>query len=239
MNQTNPAGFRIVAAALLSVMWFLVEPSAQAEEKPAPAAVNSGLPKVLIIGDSISIGYTDPVRQRLEKEADVRRIPCNGQSTDFGLQNIDAWLGDEKWDVIHFNWGIWDTHIIAGEKIRNTTEVYRANLKALIEKLKATGARLVWASTTPPATDIGGELGLKKENTAIYNDIAKSVVDDYHVQIDDLYRLVLPRLQALQTEDGVHFTPAGSEVLADQVAESIRRELKKSAPSSTPAAGKE
>lgn len=239
MNLSSTIRSRILAAALVSVIWSLVQTSAQGEEKSAPAAVNATLPKVLIIGDSISIGYTDGVRQRLEKEAEVQRIPGNGQSTDFGLQHIEEWLGDEKWEVIHFNWGIWDTHIIAGGAIRNTTEVYRANLKALIEKLKVTGARLVWASTTPPATDIGGELGLKKENTAIYNAIAKSVVDDYHVPIDDLYSLVLPRLKTLQAEDGVHFTPAGSEVLAEQVAESIRRALKAPAEDKSPAAVKE
>lgn len=204
-----------------------------------PAATAAALPKVLIIGDSISMGYTDPVRKLLENEADVRRIPGNGQSTDFGLQHIDAWLGNERWAVIHFNWGIWDTHILPGGAIRNSTEVYRANLKALVERLKATGARLVWASTTPAAVDIVGDLGLKRENIPIYNDVAKSVVDDYHVPTDDLYRLALPRLKALQAEDGVHFSPEGSEVLARQVVESIRQELQACASASTTAVGTE
>lgn len=43
------------------------------EIKDAP-----GLPRVLLIGDSISIGYTEPVRMELAGKANVHRIPTNG-----------------------------------------------------------------------------------------------------------------------------------------------------------------
>lgn len=70
------------------------------------------LPSVLIIGDSISIGYTDPVRNNLKGIANVFRPPENCQHTGHGLANIKSWLGTGKWDVIHFNFGIWDTHLL-------------------------------------------------------------------------------------------------------------------------------
>jgi len=184
------------------------------------------------------MGYTEPVRKRLEKEADVRRIPVNGQYSDVGLKHIDEWLGDGDWDVIHFNWGIWDTHIIKGESIRNSAEVYGANLRKLVERMKATGATLVWASTTPIAADKHGELGLRKENTTIYNDVAKSVMVESGIVINDLYNLALPRLKSLQTEDGVHFSDKGNEVLADQVAQSIREALETNTGAGAPAVEK-
>ncbi len=59
---------------------------------------------MLLIGDSISIGYTMPVRKLLEGKANVHRIPTNGGPTKNGIANIDNWLGTKKWDVIHFNW---------------------------------------------------------------------------------------------------------------------------------------
>ena len=46
-------------------------------------------PNVLLIGDSISIGYTVEVRKKLSQTADVFRVPSNAKATDFGLQNID------------------------------------------------------------------------------------------------------------------------------------------------------
>ena len=78
--------------------------------KPDPA-----LPNVLILGDSISIGYTLGVRARLRGQANVfrplaasRARPENCRDTRFGLEQLEAWISGHKWDVIHFNWGLWD-----------------------------------------------------------------------------------------------------------------------------------
>ena len=67
-----------------------------------------GLPRVLLIGDSISIGYTLPTRELLDGKANVHRIPTNGGPTTRGLEQLDRWLGDSRWDVIHFNFGLHD-----------------------------------------------------------------------------------------------------------------------------------
>ena len=67
------------------------------------------LPNVLLIGDSISISYTVEVRKLMKGKADIFRIPSNGKNAAFGLKKLDKWLGKKtKWDVIHFNWGLWD-----------------------------------------------------------------------------------------------------------------------------------
>src|SRR5881396_740319 len=74
----------------------------------APVIDQPGLARVLLIGDSISIGYTATVRKELAGKANVHRIPENGADTANGLKKIDAWLGNSRWDVIHFNWGLHD-----------------------------------------------------------------------------------------------------------------------------------
>ncbi len=74
----------------------------------APIKDKPGLPRVLLIGDSISMGYTLPVRRILDGKANVHRIPANGGPTTRGLASIDKWLGEGNWDLIHFNWGIHD-----------------------------------------------------------------------------------------------------------------------------------
>ena len=63
------------------------------------------LPKALIIGDSISIGYTPYVTQLLKNEAVARRNAGNAQHTGVGIEKLEQWLGKEKRDVIHFNLG--------------------------------------------------------------------------------------------------------------------------------------
>ena len=60
---------------------------------------------MLIIGDSISIGYSLPLRAALKGSAHVDRPPTNYAHTWKGLEAIDRWLGVGKWDLIHFNWG--------------------------------------------------------------------------------------------------------------------------------------
>jgi len=83
------------------VLLALVVTAIQAEEV-AP------LPKVLIIGDSISIGYTPPLTEMLRGKAEVVHNPGNATHSAYGLKNLDAWLGDAKWDVIQFNHGLHD-----------------------------------------------------------------------------------------------------------------------------------
>src|SRR5205823_12346537 len=75
----------------------------------------AGLPCVLLIGDSISIGYTEPVRVELTKKANLHRIPENGAATTVGVKNLDNWLGSSKWDVIHFNFGLHDLRLDDGK----------------------------------------------------------------------------------------------------------------------------
>ena len=78
------------------------------------AALHIDLPIVLLIGDSISMGYTPYVKQELKGLANVYRpVFENGNSenckgTTNGLQQIDRWIGSRQWDIIHFNFGLHD-----------------------------------------------------------------------------------------------------------------------------------
>ncbi len=204
-----------------------VKPAAKQAKRPAnPAfakvADDPALPRVLLIGDSISIGYTAAVRKELEGKANVHRIPTNGGPTTRGLEQIDSWLGDSKWDVIHFNWGLHDLKFIDGKR-QVSLEDYERNLTKLVARLKKTGATLIWCSTTPvpegtnpPRTD---------KDVLAYNAVAKKIMEANQIATDDLYAFAAPRLKEIQRPANVHFTPQGSAVLAKQVAKSIAAHL--------------
>ena len=76
-------------------------PAKAQERQPNPAFApvedDPELPRVLLIGDSISIGYTVPTRELLAGVANVHRIPVNGGPTTRGVEAIDEWLGGEPW----------------------------------------------------------------------------------------------------------------------------------------------
>ncbi|MFC5457573.1 SGNH/GDSL hydrolase family protein [Prosthecobacter fluviatilis] len=212
----------------------LLSTHAQQPAKPKPAPNPSlapiqdvaGLPRVLLIGDSISMGYTLPVRKLLEGKANVHRIPTNGGPTKNGVANIAKWLGTGKWDVIHFNWGIHDLKYMPDGKRQVEPVAYEANLRSLVATLKKTGAKLIWATTTPiPEGELNPprKFGQVKE----YNEIAAKVMAENGIAIDDLNAWITPQLATMQKARDVHYTAAGSDYLAKQVAAEITKALAK------------
>jgi hypothetical protein len=187
------------------------------------------LPRVLLLGDSISVGYDEPVREILAGRATVVHPPENCQSTVYGLVKIGEWLGDQPWDVIHFNWGIWDAHHLADDRFRATPEEYEQNLRTLVSRLQATGATLIWASTTPLTGRVAqNDIWVEGTDIPIRNAIARKVMDENGILINDLYGEVLPRIGRLHGKDGCHFTLAGYAFLAQRVAESVMKAYKDS-----------
>lgn len=193
--------------------------------KPPPDV--PGLPRVLLIGDSISIGYTLPVRDLLKGKANVHRIPQNGGATDVGLEKMAGWLGDGKWDVIHFNFGLHDAKYLSETAQRSSREQYRENLRMLVDQMKATRATLIFATTTPVPK--GGILSPTRKFDSIEqrNTIAVALMQEHGVAIDDLYSVALPALATVGRENDVHFSPEGYSLLAKAVAESIEAALNK------------
>jgi acyl-CoA thioesterase-1 len=201
-------------------------PSPQPAPNPAFAEIEDdpALPRVLLIGDSISIGYTLPTRTLLQGKANVHRIPVNGGPTINGLENLDRWLGSGKWHVIHFNWGLHDLRFMDDGKHQVSIEKYEKNLTDLVGRLKRTGATLIWASTTP-VPDAEVTPPRKSSDVIAYNLAARRVMEEKAVKINDLYAFALPRLREIQRPANVHYTDAGYEVLAERVAASIRATL--------------
>lgn len=200
------------------------------------------LPNVLILGDSISIGYTLEVRALLEGKANVfRPLSADGKKaencagTTMGGQEIDRWFGGRKWAVIHFNWGMHDLkHVTTpgtgqnsnkpNDPVQATVEQYAQNLTAIVKKLKATNARLVFATTTPVAPGTTNPLR-SPDDPPRYNAVAVKIMEANGIRVNDLYALCKPQLDKLQLPKNVHFKPAGSQTLAKQVASVIEEEL--------------
>lgn len=194
-----------------------------------------GLPRVLLIGDSISIGYTVDVRKNIAGKANVHRIPGNGQTAGHGTKNLEKWLGKKKWDVIHFNWGLWDIchrhpdsknqgkrDKINGTRMA-TPEQYRENMRKNLEILSKSGAKLIWCTTTPVPE---GEHGRFVGDELKYNAITAEILKDYDVTTNDLHSHALKKLPEIASKPGdVHFTKEGSAWLAEKVATEILKVL--------------
>jgi acyl-CoA thioesterase-1 len=211
------------------------------------------LPNVLILGDSISIGYTPFVQEYLKGKANVFRPlfedgkPENCQGTTNGVENIDRWLNSGKksgvsnsgsqWDVIHFNFGLHDIkHVdpVTGKNSQNpkhpqqaNRKQYKKNLEFIVEKLKATGAKLIFATTTPYPDSVEGPLR-KPGMPQKYNQVAVKIMNKNGILINNLHAFMVPRMAELQRPNNVHFTEEGSRELAKKVVERINEVLEES-----------
>ena len=235
-----------LGAALTALHAADTAPKPKASTPPEFVAITDDpkLPRVLLMGDSVSIAYALEVRKLLAGVANVHRVPANCGSTKVavGYYGLKRWLpdADEKWDVIHFNHGLHDlSYRFADDRDKNDKGEYASptngghqnvppveyekNLRQVIARLKQTGAKLIFASTTPvPESDAAKYV---KDSELPYNEIAKQVMTEEGVTWNDLWSLVKPRQAELQIPRNVLFQAKGSSVMAKQVAQMIQNAL--------------
>ncbi|MDH3583531.1 MAG: SGNH/GDSL hydrolase family protein, partial [Phycisphaerae bacterium] len=166
--------------------------------------------------------------------ANVHRPPENCASTIEGQARVDRWLGEKKWDVIHFNWGLHDLKYLGpnGENLADPAkstsrqkvpiDAYRKRLTSLVQRLRRTGATLIWRSTTPVPEGVRGRV---PGDAVRYNRVALEVMKSSKVEVQDLWAWSKPRLGEIQLKANVHFSREGSEKLAREVAARIKQAL--------------
>jgi hypothetical protein len=173
------------------------------------------LPRVLLIGDSISRSYTLDVRRTLASKANVHRAPANCGPTDTGLKQMNVWLGSGKWDVILFNFAIHDR--------AKKPEQYAANLEKVIALLEKTGAKLVWARTTP----FQSKGSKNDDDSPALNAVSDAVMKKHGIPLVDLHAAVSGVVATARSSDNCHFNETGIKLLAAAVASTLEPLLKK------------
>ncbi len=176
-------------------------------------------PRVLIIGDSISIqGYTKYAEETLKDKMLLHHHSGNAETTRNGIAKLDSWLAESggNWDVIHFNWGLWD---LRNQGTHVPLDQYTANLEKLVMRLKKTNARLIFATTTPVPTKNG--FRRRDSDVRAYNAAAIAIMNREQIAIDDLYGFIKPTLGEHQLKNDVHFNQAGYKRLSQSVVRSL------------------
>jgi isoamyl acetate esterase len=186
----------------------------------------SDVPLVVIVGDSISMGYTPHVQKQLEGRARVERHEGNGGDSPNVLAKLNTqWLPalGERPDLIHVNCGLHDLRFWAEKNAYQVPlQGYIRNMATLAGELTATGAKIVWCSTTPVldgAPGMSKEFPRKNEDVDAYNAAALEVMTAAGFAINNLNAFVkdLGPEKAI-TPDGVHFTDEAYVQLGGEVA---------------------
>ncbi len=170
-------------------------------------------PGVLIIGDSISFGYTPFVKSTITS-ADIVHTFCNAETSTHGVHWIDRWLAyRDHWSVVTLNHGLWD--VPAGTPLSD----YSYNLHYEVLKIQAHADHVIFFTTTAVAP---GYTIFSNSDIDIYNAAAVDVMNSLGVQVVDLNAVskTIPELHIDPTN--VHFLPLGYKTLADTVSPSIQ-----------------
>jgi len=171
------------------------------------------VPQVLFLGDQVHGSIVQAAAKELGGKVRIQ-FPPEGSVNDSGnaLKQIDSLLGETKWDIIYFNFGIGDLfykdpstseiRIMAkdGGGVRvSTPEQYEKQLDALVQRLKKTNAKLIWGSTTPMAnvhffSSFQGNL-FDANSEKEYNAIAARVMAKHKVPVLDLHGYVMAQFK--------------------------------------------
>jgi lysophospholipase L1-like esterase len=212
-------------ASSLALVVCLLVTGAAAQEKQT-------LPKVVLVGDSIRLGYAPLVAKRLEGKAIVISAKPNGEDSGNVLKNLDEWVINEKPDVVHLNAGLHDLkHTDKGYQV--SLADYQKNLRAILDRVKKeTKAKIIFATSTPILDNLHAQrkAGFDRFEADVqkYNVAAVAVMKEARVPVNDLHKLVEEGgREKLFLGDGTHYTPAGYEMMADIVTASILRSLAK------------
>ena len=230
-NIVSPAHpRRSVLTAISTVIFSLIlPPSIAAAAPPAREAIEwcdiwishaneTNLPRVLLIGDSITRDYYPEVEKRLAGKAFVARLATSRFVADpVLLKEIELVLNQERFDVVLFNNGMhgW----------QHNEEEYQKGFPKLIKTIwaRAPKAKLICATTTPlrDGKDITYDTKAKysDERIAARNTIVTEMVAAQKIPILDLNAVV--RGHPEYHSDNVHFNGQGSQILAAQVSEAV------------------
>lgn len=192
-----------------------------------PLVEDKERPRILYVGDSISMGYHRYLRKLLENRA-------------YGYHLISFWAGDKpplkpffeqflvkpldyrKYDVILFNNGLhslnWNESVTADDEIR----AHYADAVDVMREL-APQAKLVYLMTTPHTGKRGAdgkvhELGELDPVVLRLNRIASEVMKAKGVEVVDAYTPLSRRLD-LADGDGFHWKSDAYEIIAKLIAD--------------------
>lgn len=203
-------------------------------------AAAATLPKVVLVGDSIRLSYQGTVKQRLAGKVIVSSPKANGGDSSKVLKHLEQWVLREEPDVVHFNCGIHDTkHFKKTGKFQVSPGQYEANLRQIVNTIREKAkAAVLFATSTPILNDRaaekreGRDYELTNEAIDQYNAIARRVMGELNVPVNDLNALIItpptsqPAKEDLILNDGVHLSPDARKLLGEQVARFITAHLK-------------
>ena len=176
--------------------------------------------KIILLGDSIRLSYGNRVRELLGEDYTVWQPEDNCRFAAYTLRMLFDYKAQlEGADVIHFNCGLWDMCDLFGDGPFTPLEVYVEQMVRIAKILKTYAPVVIFATTTPPSPKMWGH---DLDRVRAYNAAAMAALEPLGVLFDDLFTPVAEDIDRMISEDYLHASPYGVEILANRVADCIK-----------------
>ena len=177
--------------------------------------------KIILLGDSIRLSYQRRVTELLGSDYTVWGPDDNGRFASYTLRMLYDYREQLKGaDLIHFNCGLWDMCDLFGDGPFTPPEVYVEQMVRIAKVLKAYAPVVVFAATTPPSPKMWGH---DMDRVRAYNAAAVAALEPLGILFDDLFTPVAEDIDRMISEDYLHASPYGVEVLANRVADCVKK----------------
>ena len=177
--------------------------------------------KIILLGDSIRLSYQNRVRELLGPDFAVWGPDDNCRFASYTLRMLYDYREQLKGaDVIHFNCGLWDMCDLFGDGPFTPIEVYVEQMARIAKILKTYAPVVVFATTTPPSPKMWGH---DMDRVRAYNAAAMAALEPLGILFDDLFTPVAEDIDRMISEDLLHASPYGVEVLANRVADCVKK----------------
>lgn len=186
---------------------------------------------LLLIGDSIRMGYDKSVKKTLEGKANVIFPEENCRFASYVLRYFHEYLKDikgEDIDVIHWNAGLWDCLRLFEEEPHTPIDVYSYYIERICIRIKkiCPNAGVIFAtSTTVLSEKMSKDFKRYNEEIEKYNEAAVEIVKKYGFKINDLYTLSSTLPQEAHSDPVHYYTHAGTKAFTNQVLSFVAPEL--------------
>lgn len=185
---------------------------------------------VFLLGDSIKGFYKSRVEELLGGEYKIWTPAENCRFAKYTLNSLRhyfAAMREENFfpDIIHFNVGLWDlNHLYNTGRPFTECEEYIRDMKNILTQLKKTGAKIIFATTTPTRKERETAADTQHFNSEIkyYNEKLLEAIENDVDAVNDLYSVIEKDINKYISDDFLHPSPLGVEALAKRVTLSIQ-----------------
>ena len=187
---------------------------------------------VILIGDSIRMGYDKYIKDALAGTAEVYYPSENCRFAEYVLRYAHEWKKNDGWsqdaDIVHWNAGLWDVLELFGDAPMTSPQYYAEAIARIDKRLRMLfpRAKMVFATSTAVLEEKMSE-NFKRHNSIIeqYNKIAVEALAGTDTQINDLYAVTHNCPEDWHSDAVHYYTDAGRKAIGGRVLSVICRNL--------------